>query len=360
MKFAISVTMERFDPSEDMRNVAARALELVKIADQGGFEIALTAEHHTIEFTISPNPFTLLTHWANHTKRIRLGTATVVAPYWQPIRLAGEAALADILTGGRLELGIARGAYQYEFDRMAGGMPQQQGVAHVQEIIPAIKALWAGDYAHSGNIWSFPTATSVPKPLQRPHPPIWVAARDPGTFDWAIRNGADIMATPLSRPPSEVVILGDRFKKSLADNPGVPRPRFLMLRRTCVYEGADAWRVPVEASIRYGRYFENLFKNIGRVKNGFPESAAYEAVANRSEYQPENIRENMMFGTPDEVVEKLHLYDEAGVDIFCYGASFGLPWEATVRSLELFIDRVMPYFRQAGVKKNELRPTGTS
>src|SRR5690606_14556416 len=103
------------------------ALELVKLADQGGFEIAFAAEHHTIEFTISPNPLMLLTHWANHTKRIRLGTGTLVAPYWHPIRLAGEIALADLLMEGRLEVGIARGAYQYEFDRMAGGLPEKQG-----------------------------------------------------------------------------------------------------------------------------------------------------------------------------------------------------------------------------------------
>ncbi|ESR25056.1 LLM class flavin-dependent oxidoreductase [Lutibaculum baratangense] len=350
MKFAISVTMERFNPQEDMRDVAAHALELVKMADQGGFELALTAEHHTIEFTISPNPFTILTHWANHTSRIRLGTATVVAPYWQPIRLAGEAALMDILSDGRLELGIARGAYQYEFDRMAGGIPQQQGVAHVKEIIPTIKRLWEGDYAHDGEIWSFPAATSVPKPLQRPHPPIWVAARDPGTFDWAIKNGCDIMATPLSRPPEEVTILGEKFDTALANNPGVPRPRFLMLRRTCVYDDPDGWRAPVDASIRYGRHFENLFKNIGRVVNGFPEAVEYDQVANKSEYQAESIRQNMIFGTSDEAVEKLKIYEEAGVDMFCYGASFGLPKREALRSLELFIERVMPRFSSSSRK----------
>ena len=91
MKFAISVTMERFSPEEDMGGVVDHALELVKLADQGGFFAAFTAEHHTIEFTISPNPFTLLTHWAAQTQQIRLGTATVVAPYWHPIRLAVEA-----------------------------------------------------------------------------------------------------------------------------------------------------------------------------------------------------------------------------------------------------------------------------
>ena len=76
-----------------MREVAAQALELVQMAEAGGFEIAWTPEHHTIEFTIAPNPFAILTHWAAHTTSIRLGTAVVVAPYWHPIRVAGEAAL---------------------------------------------------------------------------------------------------------------------------------------------------------------------------------------------------------------------------------------------------------------------------
>lgn len=352
MRFALSITMERFDPSQDMKQVISQALEMVKLADQGGFDIVFTAEHHTIEFTISPNPLTLLTYWAAHTKRIRLGSATVVAPYWTPLRLAGEAALCDLLTDGRLELGIARGAYQYEFDRMANGIPQQQGVAHVKEIIPAIRKLWAGDYAHDGGIWSFPKATSVPKPQQQPGPPIWVAARDPGTFDWAMANGCDIMATPLSRPPEEVVILGERFCKALADNPGVPRPRFLMLRRACVYDRPEDWQLPVDTSIRYGRLFENLFKNIGEVTNGFPQAVDYSNVTNRAEYQPEAVRENMLFGTPDEVIEKLDLYQKAGVDLFCYGASFGLPHKTAMHSLELFIDKVMPHFTE-GAKKHD-------
>lgn len=345
MQFSISVSLERFSPDRDMRTVVAEALELIQIAEEGGFEIAWTSEHHTIELTISPNPFLLLTHWAQNTSTIRLGTAVATAPYWHPIRLAGEAALFDILSNGRLELGIARGAYQYEFDRMAGGMPQEQGVAHVKEIIPAIKALWAGDYAHDGEIWQFPKATSVPKPLQKPHPPIWVAARDPGTFDWAVKNGADIQSTPLTRPMSEVEVLGARFSEAVRANPGIRRPRFLMLRRTCVYEDPRDWTIPVDASVDYGRHFENLFKNVGTVENGFPQPIELSAVANRIEYDRNAIRENMLFGTPDEVVEKLRVYERCGVDNFCYGASFGLPFEVSRRSLRLFIDEVMPHFR---------------
>ena len=346
MKFSISVSLERFAPDVDMRNVAANALELVQIAEEGGFEIAWTPEHHTIEFTIGPNPFTILTNWAAHTTTIRLGTAVVVAPYWHPIRVAAEAALLDVFSDGRLEFGIGRGAYQFEFDRMAGGIPQEQGGAFMREMLPAVKALWQGDYQHRGVHWSFPAATSVPKPLQKPHPPIWVAARDVATFDWAIKQGANIQSTPLSRPNSEVEVLGKKFEEALAANPGRARPRFLVLRRTCVYERPEEWTVPVQAQIDHGRHFENLFKNIGPVRNGFPAPVDFSSIANRGEYEPGFVREHMMFGTPEEVVKKLRFYEDCGVSNYCYGASFGLPFDMQRRSLRLFIAEVMPHFRE--------------
>src|SRR5690625_364638 len=121
MKFAIILNNERMSPDESVAEAVNRSLELVKIAEKGGFDTAFVGEHHTIELTISPNPFITLSQWVEHTSRIRLGTAVVSAPYWDPIRLAGEASLLDVHSNGRLELGIGRGAYQYEFDRMAHG-----------------------------------------------------------------------------------------------------------------------------------------------------------------------------------------------------------------------------------------------
>lgn len=337
--------MERFDPSTDMRAVARTALELVRIADDGGFEIAWTPEHHMIEMTAAPNPFTILTHWGAHTSRIRLGTAVVVAPYWHPIRLAGEAALCDLLIDGRLELGIARGAYQYEFDRLLDGMPQHEGVAYLKEIVPAVKALWAGDYAHDGHYWRFPAATSVPKPVQRPHPPIWVAARDPGTFDWAIKQGANIQTTPLQRPNAEIGILADKFEAAVANNPEVPRPRLMMMRRACVYPTPEDSAVPLAAVVESSRRFANLFNNLGGVVDGFPEPVDYEEIAGRPDNQPDALLETMVFGTPEQVVEKLRLYQAAGVDQFCYNAVPAIPADFARRSLELFITEVMPHFQ---------------
>ena len=218
-----------------MRQVARDALELVRLAEQGGFEIAWAAEHHTIELIVGPNPFTILTHWAAHTSRIRLGTAVVVAPYWHPIRVAGEAALFDIFSDGRLELGLGRGAFQYEFDRMAGGIVQQQGGRYMREMLPVVKALWQGDVEHHGELWPFPGDLGAEAVAAAASADLGGDARPGHSFAWAMESGANIMATPLSRPHAEVGILGQCFADTLAQFPGIQRPRFLMLRRTCVY-----------------------------------------------------------------------------------------------------------------------------
>ena len=172
MKFHLSINMERLDSSISMNDVARHTLEIVQMADRGGFDVVWAAEHHALEMTIAPNPMQILAWYASETDRVRLGSAVVVAPYWNPIRAAGEAAFVDLISGGRLEFGIGSGAYQREFDRMQLGLQQSDGWRYMNELLPAMKALWAGDYAHDGEYWSFPTATSVPKPVQKPHPPV--------------------------------------------------------------------------------------------------------------------------------------------------------------------------------------------
>jgi len=345
VKFSIAVNMTRRRPDVPMETVAAQALEMVVAAERLGFDIAWAAEHHTIEYTIAPNPLVLIMHWAPHTRTIRLGTAVITAPYWNPLRAAGEIALADILTGGRLEIGFGRGAYQYEFDRMAGGMAQEKGGDHLRELIPAVQKLWQGDYAHDGAIWKFPRATSIPKPLQRPHPPLWVAARDPDTYDWTVRHGLDVMATPLSKPDGEVENLAGKLAKAIADHPGARRPRFMVLRRTCVYEDAKDWRVPAEIAVEDLRVFNGLFYNAAGVVNGFPTPMDLMTPARAATpLGPEALRDNLMFGTPDHVIARLRHYERLGVDHYCYGASFGLPHDVAMRSLNLFGRHVMPHF----------------
>ena len=344
MKFQLAINMERVAPDVDMQDVERHTLEMVQMADEGGFEIAWAAEHHALEMTIAPNPFQILTWWAAHTSRIRLGPAVVVAPYWHPIKVAGEAALFDLYSGGRLEFGIGSGAYQREFDRMHTGLKQTEGYKYMNEMLPVVKALWAGDYEHDGEYWSFPTATSVPKPLQKPHPPIWVAARAPITYDYAVKNEYNILSWPLTRPMSELELYKQRLETALAENPGKPRPIFAAMRHTAVYDRKEDWEVPVKAAMRQLSQFENLFKNMGDVENGFPKAIEFSALENRDEYDPRMLHENLMFGTPEEIIAKLGLYDALGVDHFTYLASLGLGFKEQKRSLTLFIEEVMPAF----------------
>src|SRR5690606_17925690 len=142
-----------------------------------------------------------------------------VAAYWHPIKLAGEAAFFDLISGGRLEFGIGSGAYQREFDRMHPGLKQSDAWRHMQEMLPAIQALWQGDYAHDGQFWSFPKATSVPKPLQK-EVPIWVAARAPMTYDYAVKHGCNIQSWPLTRGMDEAETYMARMAEAMANNPG--------------------------------------------------------------------------------------------------------------------------------------------
>jgi alkanesulfonate monooxygenase SsuD/methylene tetrahydromethanopterin reductase-like flavin-dependent oxidoreductase (luciferase family) len=343
MKFHLAINMERIDAGLRMEEVARHTLEMVQMADRGGFEIAWAAEHHALEMTIAPNPFQILTWWAGRTDRIRLGSAVAVAPYWHPIRLAGEAAMTDLVSGGRLEFGIGSGAYQREFDRMSPGLKQTEGWRYMHEMLPAVRALWAGDYAHDGEFWSFPTSTSVPKPVQDAVP-VWVAARAPVTFDYAVEHGCNVMSWPLTRPFPEAEAYKARLDEAMAKHPGAPRPTFAMMRHTALYDRKDDWEVPVRAAQRQLGQFENLFRNLGDVVDGFPKAVDLAAIANRAEYDPKMLSANLMFGTPDEVIAKLEPYRALGVDAFIYYASLGLGQAEQKRSLELFCNEVVPAF----------------
>lgn len=344
MKFQLAINLERLDNSSDMRDVARHTLEMVQMADQAGFRIAWAAEHHALEMTIAPNPFQILTWWVSHTDNIRLGTAVAVAAYWHPINLASEAAMTDLISGGRLEFGIGSGAYQREFDRMHPGLKQSDAYKYMHEMLPALKALWAGDYEHKGEFWSFPTSTSVPKPLQQPHPPIWVAARSPITFDYAIKNNCNVMSWPLTRPFAEAELYKTLLDDAVAANPDSNRPSFALMRHTALYDDAAGRDAAIRSIQTVLGQFENLFRNLGDVDNGFPKQIPLDELTEREQYNAAMLEENLMFGFPETVIAKLKSYQALGVDEFIYYASMGLGQQQQKRSLELFCTEVMPAF----------------
>ena len=118
MNFSLFAQMERIDEEQSQKRLYEEYVELYQIADRSGFKTIWTGEHHGMNFTIAPNPFVNLADLANKTKNVRLGTGTIIAPFWHPIKLAEEAAMTDIISGGRLEIGIARGAYSVSYTHL--------------------------------------------------------------------------------------------------------------------------------------------------------------------------------------------------------------------------------------------------
>ena len=345
MKFHLAINLERMCPATDMKAVRDHTLEMVKMADAAGFEIAWAAEHHALEMTIAPNPFQILGWWGENTQNIRLGVGVVNAAYWHPINLAGEAAFLDLISDGRLEFGIGSGAYQREFDRMKPGLDQRDSWRYMQEMLPVVQKLWQGDYAHDGEFWQFPTATSCPKPLQQ-DVPVWVAARAPITFDYAVEHNCNIMSWPLTMPMSEAETYRARLDDAIAKNGGKYDGKWSVMRHTAIYE-TDADRKGAMDSIRSVlSQFGNLLMKSGEVHNGFPEPVPLESLEGNARVDPEMLEQNLMFGSPEQVTEKLRAYEALGVDAFIYYASMGMDMDQQKRSLQLFIDHVMPEFAE--------------
>jgi alkanesulfonate monooxygenase SsuD/methylene tetrahydromethanopterin reductase-like flavin-dependent oxidoreductase (luciferase family) len=343
MKFALFAHPERYG-DESYLQLFDELTALVEQAEAGGFDAFWVGEHYGMDFTAAPNPLALLAHLAARTSTIRLVTGNIVAPFWHPLRLASEAAMVDLLCKGRLELGIARGAYQFEFDRLVGGMSAMDGGASMRELVPLLKQLWAGDVAHDGEVWQFPTSTSIPKPLDG-GPPIWIAAREAASHEFAVAHGCNVCCTPLAKGDEEVEALVGKFEAALAANPGVARPKLMMLRHAYVVEREDQIEEAARAIRDWYAHFERWIRNDGSVRAGQVSPIGEEDLVAKPVYDLEQIPQNALVGTPDQIIQRIKRYEQLGIDEVGLWTDFPRGHDAKSSSIRLFIDEVMPAFR---------------
>ena len=344
MRFSLFVHMERVSSDQDQKELYDQFVELAKMADEGGMHAVWTGEHHGMDFTISPNPFLNLIDLARQTKNVRLGTGTVIAPFWHPIRLAGEAAMTDMILDGRLDLGIARGAYSYEYERMMPGMDAWEAGLRMRELVPAIKGLWKGDYAQEGQFHSFPATTSSPKPVQKDGPPIWIAARDPNSHEFAVSNGCHVQVTPLWQGEAEIIKLMDTFNAACEKFPEVPRPNIMLLNHTYIAsDAADAQQAAEEIN-RFYCYFGAWFKNERPVSQGLIETLSDEDIAAHPFYTPEAMLRDNVIATADDAIARIKGYEHMGYDEYSLWIDSGMSFERKKASLQRFIQDVMPAF----------------
>jgi alkanesulfonate monooxygenase SsuD/methylene tetrahydromethanopterin reductase-like flavin-dependent oxidoreductase (luciferase family) len=343
MQFSLFAHMERISPDQPHDKLYEEFISLCKIADEGGMRAIWTGEHHGMEFTIAPNPFLSIVDLAHQTKNVMLGTGTVIAPFWHPIKLAGEAAMTDLVTHGRLELGIARGAYSYEYERLMPGMDAWEAGQRMREITPLLPKLWQGDCAHEGEFFSFPSATSSPKPIQKNGPPIWVAARDPNSHEFAVHNGFNVQVTPLWQGDEEIDTLMGRFNAA-CDSYSGPRPKIMLLHHCYVGSDADDVTDAAQTLSQFYCYFGAWFQNKRPVSQGLIERLSPEEMAANKMMAPESLRRDLTIGTAAEVIDRIKRFEDLGFDEFSFWIDSGMPTERKIASLRRFVDDVMPAF----------------
>ena len=341
MRFSLFAHMERVDNQENHALLYQNLKSLVQRAEAGGMCCFWTGEHHGMEFTITPNPFLTLLDIANATRSIRLGTGTIVAPFWHPIKLAGEAALADLLTQGRLELGVARGAYSFEYERLSPGLDAWEAGQKMREILPLLRSLWQGDCAHEGDYFSFPKTTSCPKPLQENGPPIWVAARDPNSHQFALDHQFNVQVTPLWQGIEEVETLIGHYQNAAQKT----KPTQIMLLQHA-YIGQDKQDCAkgAKALSKFYNYFGAWFQNKHEINQGYIAHLTQEEMDANAMMSPDMMSKNLLIGTKAEVIDRLKYYQSLGYDEFSLWLDNGLPHEEKMIQLTRFIEDIMPAF----------------
>jgi alkanesulfonate monooxygenase SsuD/methylene tetrahydromethanopterin reductase-like flavin-dependent oxidoreductase (luciferase family) len=184
----------------DLATVYARALERIEIMDQTGYDAVWLAEHHFSSFSVCPSVHMVGTLAAARTKRLRIGTAVSLAPFYHPLRLAEEVALLDLLSGGRVNWGAGRGFARVEFT--AFGVPPEESVSRFREAVEIVLRAWTDKkLTFTGRHFDFNDIEVLPKPAQQPHPPVWVAASSEDAIDWAASRGFSILMDPHSSAP---------------------------------------------------------------------------------------------------------------------------------------------------------------
>jgi hypothetical protein len=179
-------------------------LELIAYADELGYDTCWVREHHFTQYGFLPNTMALLAHAAARTERIRLGTAVVTLPLHHPIRAAEDAALVDVLSGGRLALGIGRGYQSIEFE--AFGIPLAESRARTDEAIEIMRRLWSATAPidFEGRFFQFHGITLQPKPVQQPLPIHYasISRETSSTMEARASRSSSTRPEPRDRSPS--------------------------------------------------------------------------------------------------------------------------------------------------------------
>jgi natural product biosynthesis luciferase-like monooxygenase protein len=327
--------------------VYADTLEECRLADALGFDTVWLAEHHFSAYGICPSLAVLAGALARETRRVRIGTAVVIAPFAHPIRIAEEWAMVDILSQGRLEFGLGRGYQPREFTGL--GVSMERTRERFDEALEVIRRAWTEErVTFEGEFYRVPGLQVLPRPVQRPHPPLWTAAVSPDTYTLAARRGLKILTSPAFTPFDILRKNFDTYRQEFRTAHGTDAGAEICLNKIIhVAESSRQAREELREPIRW--FFRTQADLIADPEGAPPEQYRF--------YR--RVRENLLslsdekaldqaaiVGDPEEVTDKIRQHHEAlGVTFFMGAFSRGgLAHDRVLRSMRLFGEKVMPRF----------------
>jgi len=321
----------------DWKTLFEEGVQQIQLSEELGFDYCLIAEHHFTNYGNSPSPLLQALYIGQRTKRIKIGTAAVVLPVWQPLRLAEEIAVLDNLIDGRFMCGVGRGYQAYEMASFGGDVSESRG--KFQETLDILIKAWTSEesFTYKGEFHNIPNPVRVfPQPMQKPYPPLWLA----GTSVDSMNLAAELDMMPLSSG-----MMGqDGMKKQLGvyvhalENVGKPLTG-INLGAQCMTHVAPTDDEAFEM-LKYARWQNRAQRGLNRqaVVNGQVEATPYEGELGDEEYM-----DRLFFGSPETVIKKFKKVAEAGATHISNWMMFGgMPHEDLMRSVRLMGEEVIP------------------
>ena len=318
MKFSLSLPILR-DPGA--RDPYRETFELAVIAEEAGFDTATIGHHHFMPGNLS-DPLTLLAAVAARTSTLRVGTGIFQLPIHHPVRVAEQVATIDELSGGRVSLGVGLGWWPLEY-QVHGSDFRQRG-ARMEEALEILRLVWTTEQvAYEGRFHSFPELTVYPRPVQSPHPPLWVAGVADAAVDRAARLGDAWLCGPVQSLGRAVECL-TRYRSARV---ATGRPADWILRR---YAWLAADRREVE-DVVLPHYVNGLVEHWRESVEEDEERALFARMDAGEDVTAADIaRDRLLWGTPDMVIEQVRRYErETACDHVHAAFGAGLPANAS-------------------------------
>jgi alkanesulfonate monooxygenase SsuD/methylene tetrahydromethanopterin reductase-like flavin-dependent oxidoreductase (luciferase family) len=332
MKFGLfgSATAKRGGPDLDSGQGFREYVEYTVEADALGYSSIFVVEHHFTGYGQVSASLNLLTWVAARTKDLRLGTAVIVLPWHNPVLLAEQAATIDLLSGGRLDFGIGKGYRHAEFASFC--IPPAEADARFDEGLEVLVKAWTSEerFSHHGKYWHFEDIIVEPPTAQKPHPPIWMAAGNPDSIRNVARRGYKLL---LDQHASTALTI-ERFNNYKAEVKKTGR-RFDPMDVAV----ARAFFVARDAEEK-AKAIETRFANQQRlVRQGAAPDAKNISSLLSFDQTLDAAGESALFGTPDEIAEKLEGLRSAGIEHLLLNGPTG-----SRENLRAFARELMPAF----------------